>query len=370
MPARRRRGGTAGRSTASSPTCRARRPASCAAIRTASGCGASRTSAASREQQARLLDGAVAAASRRAARSSTRPARCFATKTRRRSTLSWRDTPDALRETITFAPEVAARGRPTLAFAGGRAPQSGRFLLRAAPQGLTPAPDGRGAVPRASGSAPMVPAAARHRRSRHAPSFAPVARCAPAAAARPWAVLVAAGARARGAGSAAPARADTIPVKSAELRVEEGEVLLNAEFDFSLNPTLEEALQKGIPLYFVLEFELDAPRAGTGSTRRSLRPRPRLPRLVQRADAPVPGRERPARADVQLAGGGRALHRRASRRAPVARARRSSSKGTRYDAAVRLRLDVNQLPKPFQVNALASREWTLASDWHRWSFTP
>ena len=48
----------------------------------------------------------------------------------------------------------------------------------------------------------------------------------------------------------------------------------------------------------------------------------------------------------------------------------SLSKGTRYDAAIRLRLDVNQLPKPFQVNALASREWTLASDWYRWSFVP
>jgi hypothetical protein len=45
-------------------------------------------------------------------------------------------------------------------------------------------------------------------------------------------------------------------------------------------------------------------------------------------------------------------------------------KGARYDAALRLRLDVNQLPKPFQVNALTSREWSLASDWHRWSFTP
>ncbi len=46
------------------------------------------------------------------------------------------------------------------------------------------------------------------------------------------------------------------------------------------------------------------------------------------------------------------------------------TKGMRYDAAVRLRLDVNQLPKPFQVNALASREWTLSSDWYRWSFVP
>ena len=54
---------------------------------------------------------------------------------------------------------------------------------------------------------------------------------------------------------------------------------------------------------------------------------------------------------------------------PVARAD-GLAKGMRYEASIRLRLDVNQLPKPFQVNALASREWTLASDWYRWSFVP
>ncbi len=45
-------------------------------------------------------------------------------------------------------------------------------------------------------------------------------------------------------------------------------------------------------------------------------------------------------------------------------------KGTRYEASIRLRLDVNALPKPFQVNAIASRDWSLQSEWHRWSFTP
>ena len=53
---------------------------------------------------------------------------------------------------------------------------------------------------------------------------------------------------------------------------------------------------------------------------------------------------------------------------PVAR-RDQLQPGARYDAALRLRLDVNQLPKPFQVDALTSREWSLQSDWHRWGFT-
>jgi len=55
--------------------------------------------------------------------------------------------------------------------------------------------------------------------------------------------------------SGAPtARADTIPVKSAELRVEDESYVLNAQFDVAFNPTLEEALQKGVALYFVLAW--------------------------------------------------------------------------------------------------------------------
>ena len=58
------------------------------------------------------------------------------------------------------------------------------------------------------------------------------------------------------------------------------------------------------------------------------------------------------------------------RPAPAPQRRGLRIVNARYDAAVRLRLDVNQLPKPFQVNALASREWQLASDWRRFAFTP
>ena len=45
-------------------------------------------------------------------------------------------------------------------------------------------------------------------------------------------------------------------------------------------------------------------------------------------------------------------------------------KGARYEAALRLRLDINALPKPFQISALASRDWSMQSEWYRWSFTP
>jgi hypothetical protein len=56
------------------------------------------------------------------------------------------------------------------------------------------------------------------------------------------------------------AHADPIAVRSAELRADEDAYVLNVEFELAVNPTLEEALQKGIPLYFVFEFELLRPR--------------------------------------------------------------------------------------------------------------
>jgi hypothetical protein len=41
-----------------------------------------------------------------------------------------------------------------------------------------------------------------------------------------------------------------------------------------------------------------------------------------------------------------------------------------YQAALRIRLDTNQLAKPFQVNAINSKSWNLQSDWHRFDFVP
>jgi len=163
------------------------------------------------------------------------------------------------------------------------------------------------------------------------------------------------------------AHADTIGVKSAEIRADEDAYVLNAEFDLALNPTLEEALQKGVPLYFALEFELVRPRkywfdekvmSFSTQYRVSYNALTRQYRVASGLLAQTfDGLD-----EVE-----RFLSRVTSRQ--IARAD-ELSKGTRYEAAIRLRLDINQLPKPFQLNALGSREWSLQSDWHRWSFTP
>lgn len=162
-------------------------------------------------------------------------------------------------------------------------------------------------------------------------------------------------------------RADTIPTVSADLRVEEGDVLLSAEFAFALTPVLEEALEKGIPLYFTIEFELVRTRLLWFSEKTaewSITYRvsySALTRQYRVSSGPL-GQTFESLADVQ-----RFIGHVASR--PVARVA-ELVKGASYEAAVREKLDVNQLPKPFQVNALASRDWQLASDWHRFAFSP
>ena len=141
-------------------------------------------------------------------------------------------------------------------------------------------------------------------------------------------------------------------------------MLLSAEFAFALTPALEEALEKGIPLYFTIEFELVRTRflwfpqkvaEWSISYRVSYNS---LTRQYRVSSGPL-GQTFESLDDVQ-----RFIGHVASR--PVARAD-DLVEGRRYEAAVREKLDVNQLPKPFQVNALASRDWQLASDWHRFA---
>jgi len=163
------------------------------------------------------------------------------------------------------------------------------------------------------------------------------------------------------------ASADSVPLNNAEVRVEDEQVVLNVDFALSLNSTLEEALQRGIPLYFLLEVDIQRPRwywfdekvlQHSTQYRVSYLPLTRQYRvasglLLQTFDSLQ---------EVE-----RLIGRVTAR--PIASAG-DLEKGSRYDVVVRLRLDQNQLPKPFQVDALASREWHLASESRRIPFTP
>lgn len=164
-----------------------------------------------------------------------------------------------------------------------------------------------------------------------------------------------------------PAAADTIALRSAELRAGEDGYYLNAEFDVAINATLEEALLKGLPLYFILEFELSRPRwywldEKALSTSTVYRVTWNALTRQYRVASGLLGQTFNTLEEVQ-----RFLSRVTGR---LVASRDQLTPGVRYEASIRLLLDGNQLPKPFQVNALTSREWSLQSDWQRWSYTP
>jgi hypothetical protein len=165
------------------------------------------------------------------------------------------------------------------------------------------------------------------------------------------------------------ALAQGIHILSANLEPQDGEYDFAATFDINLTPTLEEALNKGVALHFAVEFEVIWPRWYT----------------LYLWNAKVAGFEQEYRLtynaltrQYRLSFGG--LHQSfdtlEEALAVLGRVRRpgvfeaSALEPERvYDAQVRMRLDTALLPKPFQINAIGSRDWTLASGWYRWTIS-
>jgi hypothetical protein len=161
--------------------------------------------------------------------------------------------------------------------------------------------------------------------------------------------------------------AEGIDVRSATLELADEGWQLGAEFDIQFSPRLEEAVNRGVPLYFVVEFELSRPRwywfdekpvQFSQTYKISYTPLLRQYRLsVGNVYQNFTRFEEVTRVLSRLRG------------LQIADRNAISKDGT-YQAGIRMRLDTAQLPKPFQLNAIASRDWTLASDWHRWALTP
>lgn len=165
---------------------------------------------------------------------------------------------------------------------------------------------------------------------------------------------------------AAAVLANEISVEEAKLApVDGGGYTLSADFNVRLSERLEDVLSEGVPLYFNIEFECYQPR-------------------WYWFDASVAQKTHQARLSFhaltrtyRLSTG--ALHQSFASAEEAVRAL-STVRGwhvldqgdldahSSYEVAVRIALDVNRLPKPFQVSALTNPDWTLSSDWERWGF--
>jgi len=158
---------------------------------------------------------------------------------------------------------------------------------------------------------------------------------------------------------------DKSTVKQAAIRAIPQGYVLDAELDILLNPTLEDALGKGINLYFLLEFELTRPRnwwldEGIAEPVRKMRI---YYHLLLRRYVVETGyiTKTAATLDEALAILGRVESWQVLERG-------SLKTGQRYDARLRLRLDTAQLPKPLSIGAVTGDKWELATPWHNWSF--
>lgn len=157
-------------------------------------------------------------------------------------------------------------------------------------------------------------------------------------------------------------------IESRNVSVVQGDdaLVVRADFGVELTQRLEEALNHGVALYFVVEFELVRPRwywfdEKAAAEKLTLR-------LVYHS---LSRQYRVSRGALyqNFATLAEALRTVGTVRdwAVVERERLKPEEG--YVALLRMRLDTTQLPKPLQVSAFTSREWALASDWYRVAFT-
>lgn len=162
------------------------------------------------------------------------------------------------------------------------------------------------------------------------------------------------------------ATASSIEVGAVSLDLAEDGYAVNADFDVRLTSRISEALQSGISLYFLVEFELIRPRwywfdektvASRLQYRLTYHALSRQYRLwTGTLHQPFGTLEEALRVLGRV-------------RSWTVLERDQISVGQSYQAGVRMRLDSSQLPKPFQLSAITSREWTLESDWKRFTFT-
>jgi hypothetical protein len=157
-----------------------------------------------------------------------------------------------------------------------------------------------------------------------------------------------------------------IEVPRAHLESTEDGYVLSANFVFELNRDLEEALIGGLPLHFTTTVELTRPRwywFNENAVESSQTMRISYNVLTRQYRVAIGGglQQNFSTLDDALA-----LIRRPTRW--VVASKGKLKVGEVYDGTVQLRLDLTQLPKPFQVNAINNSDWRFSSDKKRFTY--
>ncbi len=161
--------------------------------------------------------------------------------------------------------------------------------------------------------------------------------------------------------------AEGIKLRQIQLEPIESNWLLNASYQIDLPTELGDAVRKGVNFHFLVELEVtrgrwywfeERPIQAMKHIRLSYQPLTQQYRINGGGLTISTATLEEALLQLGSIGGWQ-----------VAELAALDNNKT-YQGAIRMRLDLSHLPKPFQINALNAREWNLSSDKHVFSFTP
>jgi len=162
------------------------------------------------------------------------------------------------------------------------------------------------------------------------------------------------------------AAASSLSIKTAELVAADEAYVLNADFDLNLSDAVEEAVNKGVPLNFLIEFQITSPRhywfddeivTTTSKVTVSYHALSRQYLINRDSHQQSFASLQEAKADFSRLREWQVLE------------KSLLKKGENYQAVLRVRLDQSKLPKPLQVDALGSGDWNMVSERYRWTPT-
>lgn len=159
-----------------------------------------------------------------------------------------------------------------------------------------------------------------------------------------------------------------IDISQASLEAVDDGYRLSVTYSFELNRSLEDALTRGVPLYFTTDVQLTRRRwywfdEVSAAASRTVRLSYNV--LTRQYHASTSGQLQQSFSTLEDA---LSLIRRPPRW--IVADKNALKPGDVVNVGVRMRLDVAQLPKPFQINALNNSDWRLSSNWKEFSFKP
>ena len=159
---------------------------------------------------------------------------------------------------------------------------------------------------------------------------------------------------------------NSLIIKTAEINSQFEAYFLNADFDLSFNDDLDEAIKKGIPINFIIEFELKRPRKYwfdeevTKKTKEILLTYHALSKQFTLTES-----ENRLIAFDNLTQAKNELKKIKNWRIFD----KSQIDDTeKYSAYLQVKLDQTKLPKQLQADITSNQEWQLASKQFQWTF--